>query len=84
MNYNVRDDMDMNDNWQNGDVKSVIGFIIIRALSQYNEPSNFNYMNMGVENGDANSGDCYMNIRNGSKSNNCDSIYSAKEKKHFS
>ena len=54
------------------------------ALTQYNESSKLNEMNMGVENGDVNSGHFYMNISTGSESNNCNSIVSKNKRGEIS
>ena len=53
--------MDMNANLQNGDGRSGIGLLKIHTLPPYNESSNLNETNMGIENGDVNGGHCYMN-----------------------
>ena len=42
-------------------MSSVIGLINSHTLPKYNESSNFNDLNMGVENGDVNGGNYYMN-----------------------
>ena len=54
MNDNTRNDTDMNDTLQNGDLSSGIGLLNIHTLPQYNESSDLNEMNMSVDNGDVN------------------------------
>ena len=71
--------MDMYDNLQNVDVSSWISLLNSYTLPQYNESSNLNEMNIGVENGDVNSGHCYMNSLTGSESRNQNSIYYRKK-----
>ena len=48
MNYNDRDDMDMNSNLHNGYVSNEIGILNSHTLTQYNLSSILNEMNMGV------------------------------------
>ena len=79
MKYYDRDDMDINSNWNNRDMSIGIGVLNSHNLHQYNKSSNLNEMNMGVENGDANSGHFYMNSANGSESKNQKSIDSTKK-----
>ena len=61
MNYNYRDDMDMNANLQNVDGSSGIGLLNNHTLPPHNESSNLDETNIGVENGDVNGGHCYIN-----------------------
>ena len=56
MNYNDRDDIDMNTNSQNVYVSSGIGLLNIHTLLRYNESSQLNEINIGVENVDVNGG----------------------------
>ena len=79
MNYNDRDDMDMNGNLQNGGMSRGIGRINNHTLPQYNESSNLNEMNWGVENGDISGVHCYMNSYTLSEAKNHKSIYSTKK-----
>ena len=74
MNYNDRDNIEMNYTFKNGDVSSEIGLLKIHTVPQYNELSNLNYMNMSVDNGDINIDYCYMNGSTVFESNNQISI----------
>ena len=59
MNYNNRDDMDMNDNLLHVDVSRGIGVLKRQNLPQYNESGNMDDIYTGVENGDLNGCHCY-------------------------
>ena len=67
MNYNYRDGMYMNANLQNVDASCGSCLLNSHNLSQYKKSRNLNDVNMGVENGDVNGGNCYMNSPTGSK-----------------
>ena len=71
MNYNDRDDTDMNANLQNGDVSSGISLLNSHTLTQCNKSINLNDMNMSVENGDVYG----VNSSTGSESKNHNCIY---------
>ena len=60
MNYIDRYDTDMHTNLQNGDMSSGIGLLNIHILPQYDESSNLDEMEMGVENVNVNGGRCYL------------------------
>ena len=60
-------------------MSSGIGLLNSHTLSQFNESSHLNKMNMGVENFDVNGGNCYMNIITVFEANNHNSIYSTKK-----
>ena len=79
MNYNDRDDMEMNDNMQNVDVSSGIGLTNIQTTSQCNRYINLNEMNWDFKNGDVSGGNCYMNSHTGSEAKNNKSIDSTKK-----
>ena len=81
INYNNRDDMDMNANLYNEYMSSGTDLLKRYTLPQYNKSSNLNDMNMGVENGDVNGGYCYMNSSTGSKSKNRNFVVSTKKMK---
>ena len=73
--YNDNDGIDMNAYLHNGDVSSRIGLINIHTISQFNEPSNLDEMNWGVENVDFSGGRFYINIHTLSEAKNHNSIY---------
>ena len=70
----------MNAYLHNGDVSSRIGLINIHTISQFNEPSNLDEMNWGVENVDFSGGRFYINIHTLSEAKNHDSIYYTNKK----
>ena len=66
----------MNANLQNDYVGSGIDLINSQNISQFNESSNLNEMNMVVENGDVNGGCCCINSTTVCEAKNHNSIYS--------
>ena len=74
MNYNDRNDTDVNSNLHHGDISSGIGLLDSHTLSQDNESINLNDMNMSVENGDVNGDHFYINSSTRYESNNHNSI----------
>ena len=60
-NDNYSNDTYINDTLQNIDVSSGIGLLNGHTIPQDNESSNFNEMNMSVDNGDVNGAYCYIN-----------------------
>ena len=70
----------MNANEQNGDVSSGVFLLNRYTLHQYKESSNLNDINMVVENGYVNGGNCYMNISTVSESKNHNSIDSTNKR----
>ena len=79
MNYNDRDDMDMNDNLKDGDVSSGIGLINSHTIPQCNKYFNLNGMNWGFKNGDVSGGHYYMNNHTVPEAKNKKSIDSTKK-----
>ena len=74
MNDYDRNDTDKNTTLDHLDVSSEISLLNIHALTQHNDSSNMNEMNISVENSDVN-GDCYyMNFSTVSESNNHNTI----------
>ena len=61
MNDNDRNYIYMNDTLHNGDLSSGIGLLNRHTLPQYNESSNFNEINISVDNGGVNGDYFYMN-----------------------
>ena len=80
MNYNYGCDTDRNSNLHHGYVSSGIGLLNIHTLSQCNESSKLNEINMGAENGDVNSGHCYMNSATGYEAKNLNNIVSTNKR----
>ena len=74
INDNDRIDTYIIETLQNGYVSSGIGLLNSHTLHQYNESSNFNDMNMIVDNGGVNVDYLYLNISTGSESKNHNSV----------
>ena len=70
MNYNDRNNTDMNDTLHHLYVISVIDLINIYSLPQDKESSKINDMNTSVDNGHVNGDYCCMNNSTVSESNN--------------
>ena len=76
MNYNYRNDIDINDTLQNGHMSSEIGSLNRHTLPEDNKASNLNGINMSFDQGDLNGDYCYMYISTtGYESNNHNSIH---------
>ena len=70
----------MDDDLQNVDVSHGIVLINICTIYQFNESSNLNDTNWGIENGDVSGGNCFMNRQTLSETKNQNSIYSTKKR----
>ena len=70
INYNDRNDTDMNDTLQNGDLISGIGLLNSHILPKDNSSGTLNDMNMSVDKGDINGDSFYMNSSTGYESKN--------------
>ena len=74
INDNDRNDTYISDTLYNGDVSSWNGLLNIQNISQDNESSNLNEINITVDNVDVNGYYCYINSTNGSESKNHSSV----------
>ena len=70
INFNNRDDIEMNDYLKNGDMSCIIGLTSIHTISQINESSYCNDMDWGVENSVVSDGKHFMNSHTLSEENN--------------